>query len=133
MRHYLKALIIASIALYAAYQLVPTIVLGGDPKNIAIVIGAILVTSLLIKPFFSLVLLPINFLTLGSIALVLNIALMYILTLYLPGFTIKAYDFPGATINGFVLPAYDFNQLTAIILVAVIITFVQKILHIIFE
>ncbi len=133
MRHYLKALIIASIAFFAAYQLVPTIVIGKDPRNIAIVIGSLLVVSLLLRPIFSLVLLPINFLTLGSISLILNTVLMYGLTIYLPGFTIKAFNFKGANIDGFILPPYAFNQLATIILVAAIVTLVQKLLHIIFQ
>ncbi len=133
MRHYLKALIISSIAFFAAYQFVPTIVIGNGPKNIAIVIGALLVVSLLLRPIFSLILLPINLLTIGSISLILNTALMYSLTIYLPGFVIKAFNFKGAEINGFILPPYVFNQLATIILVAAIITAVQKVLHIIFE
>ena len=39
MRHYLKSLIIAAIAFYLAYTLIPTISLGKDTRNIAIVIG----------------------------------------------------------------------------------------------
>lgn len=133
MRHYLKALIISSIAFFAAYQLVPTIALGSGPQNIAIVITALLVVSHLLRPIFSLILLPINFITIGSISLILNTALIYGLTIYLPGFVIKAFNFKGAEINGFILPANNFNQLTTIILIAVIITLVQKILHIVFE
>lgn len=133
MRHYLKALIISSIAFFSAYQLIPTIILGPGLNNLAIVIGSLLVVSLFIRPIFSLILLPINFLTLGSISLILNAVLVYGLTIYLQGFTIKAFDFKGADVSGFILPAYHFNQLATIILVALVITAVQKILHIIFE
>lgn len=133
MRHYLKALIISSIAFFTAYHLVPTVAVGKDPRNIAIIIGSLLAVSLLLRPIFSLILLPINFLTLGSISLILNTVLIYALTIYLPGFVIKAFDFKGADLNGFILPPYHFNQLTTIILVAAIISLVQKVLHIIFE
>ncbi len=133
MRHYLKALIISSIAFFTAYQLVPTIIVGPGFNNIALVIAALLIVSLFIRPIFSLILLPINFLTLGSVSLILNAILMYGLTIYLSNFTIKAFDFRGTDINGFILPPYHFNQLATIILVATIITFIQKILHIIFE
>lgn len=133
MRHYLKALIISSIAFFGAYQLIPTIILGPGLNNLAIVIASLLIVSLFIRPIFSLILLPINFLTLGSVSLILNAILVYGLTIYLQGFTIKAFDFKGADVNGFILPAYHFNQLATIILVALVITFIQKVLHIIFE
>lgn len=133
MKYYLRAIIIAAVSLYTAYLIVPTIVFGNDPKNILIILGALLVVSLLIRPIFSLVLLPINLMTLGSVSLILNTLLMYGLTVYLPNFAILAFNFKGANINGFILPAYNFNHLATIILVGVIITFVQKVLHIIFQ
>jgi len=132
-RHYLKSLIIAAISFYAAYNLIPTIGLGPDPKNFAIVILGVLVTSVIIHPIFSLVLLPINILTFGLLSLVLNIALLYSLARFLPGFSISSYNFPGASIEGFVIPATNLNQIESLIAAAVIITIVQKILHIIFE
>ncbi|MBI3282488.1 phage holin family protein [Candidatus Curtissbacteria bacterium] len=133
MRHYVKALIISAIAFYIAYSLVPTISLGPDPKNIAVVLGGIFITSMAIHPIFSLILLPINLLSFGLLSLALNIALIFALIRFLPGFAIGAYDFPGANIEGFIVPALPMNQLGTIVAVALIITVVQKILHIIFE
>lgn len=133
MKHYLRTVLISAIAFYAAYSLVPTISLGSDPKNILIAVGGILFTSLAIHPIFSLVLLPINILTFGFLSLFLNIALIFSFTKFLPGFAIAAYNFPGANIQGFVIPAANMNQIETIIVVAAIITVIQKILHIIFE
>ena len=63
----------------------------------------------------------------------LNVALFFSLIRFLPGFTVGAFDFPGTTIDGVILPAVSFNQTSTIVLVALIIALVQKILHIIFE
>lgn len=133
MRHYLKQLIIAAIAFYTAFTLIPTVSFGGDPKNILIVIGSILIVSLLIQPIFSLILLPINFLTFGLVTFILNVALIFALIQFLPAFSIAAYDFPGANISGFIIPAVRLTQISTILAFAVIITLVQKILHLIFE
>lgn len=133
MRHYLKALIISGVAFYAAYNLIPTVRLGTDPKNIAIIVGAIFITSLIIKPIFSLILLPVTFLTFGFLSLGLNIGLIFGLTKFLPGFSIGAYNFPGTNLEGFVIPTANLNQIEAIVVVALIITIIQKVLHIIFE
>lgn len=133
MRHYLKQLIIAAVAFYIAYSLIPTISLGMDPKNVGIVIGGILLTSVAIHPIFSLVLLPINLLTFGLLSLALNVGLVFAFTRFLPGFAIGAYNFPGANIEGFIIPAANMNEWQTLVAVALIITVVQKILHIIFE
>lgn len=133
MRHYLKSIIITIAAAYIAYRLVPTISVGYDPRNILMVLGGIWVISQLINPVFSLVLLPINILTFGLVSLLMNVAFIFALLNFLPGFTVEAYYFPGANIEGIILPEMYFNRIATIILAAVIITFVQKILHIIFE
>lgn len=133
MRHYLKAIVIAAVSFYSAYLAVPTIKIGNNSENLLVIIGAMLVVTLLLRPIFSLVLLPINFLTIGSVSLILNSILIWGLTLYLPGFSIRAFNFKGAMLDGFILPPYSFNEIGTIILVAAIITFLQKILHLIFE
>lgn len=133
MRHYLKQLIIAAIAFYTAYTLIPTINLGPDPKNILITIGGVLLVSLIIHPIFSIILLPINFLTFGLVAFILNVALIFALIQFLPAFSVAPYDFPGANIGGFIIPAVRLTQITTILAAATIITVVQKILHLIFE
>jgi len=133
MRHYLKSLVIAAATLYIAQMAVPTIDIGTSIKNYALVVGAIFLIAQIINPIFSLVLLPINHLTFGLVMFVLNIALFFGLINFLPGFTVGAYDFSGAMVDGIILPAVSFNQTSTIILVAFVIALVQKILHIIFE
>lgn len=133
MRHYLKSIILTISTAYIAYRLVPTIEISPDPKNILILIAGLWIISQLVNPLFSLVLLPVNILTFGLVTLILNIALIFALLNFLPGFFISAYNFPGANIDGVILPPFSFNQVTTVVLVAAIITTVQKILHIIFE
>lgn len=133
MRHYLKSLIISAASFYVAYTLVPTITLGDDPKNALLVIAGLFIISQVINPFFSFILLPINFLTFGSVALILNGIFIFLLPRFIPGFTIGAYNFGGADIYGFIIPAANLSQIATVILVALIITVLQKILHLIFE
>lgn len=133
MKHYLRKVIVAAVSFYVAYTLVPTISLGVDPKNLLIIVVGLVVISLVINPIFSLVLLPVNHLTFGLLMLILNVAFIFALLNFLPGFIVGAYDFPGASIQGVIIPAFYFNEIAAIILVAVIITFTQKVFHIIFE
>ena len=133
MRHYLKSLVIAAATLYIAQMAVPTIDIGTSIKNYALVVAGIFLIAQIINPIFSLVLLPINHLTFGLVMFALNIALFFGLIYFLPGFTVCAVNFPGATVDGIILPAVNFNQTSTVILVAFVIALVQKILHIIFE
>ena len=133
MRHYLKSLILSGATFYIVYSLIPTISIGAYPKNVFLIIGGLFIISQIINPVFSLVLLPINFMTFGLVSLILNGVLIYGLLKFLPDFRIGAYNFPGANIQGIIIPPMNFNQITTIILAAIIITFLQKIFHLIFE
>ena len=132
-KRYLKALILSAVCLYIATKLVPTIDFGSDPKNILLSVAGIFVISQLINPLFSIILMPINHLTFGLVMLVLNIALIFGLIRFLPGFAVEPYYFSGANINGVILPALNFNSVGTIILVSLIISFSYKILHLVFE
>ena len=133
MRHYIKSILLTLAAFFATKSLVPTISMGPDFKNTALVLLGFWIISQVVNPIFSLVLLPINLLTFGMVALILNIAFLFALINFLPGFSIGAYYFPGAQIQGVYISPFSFNQIETVILFAAILTFLQKILHIIFE
>lgn len=133
MRHLLQTIIITIVAFYVAFTVIPTINIGTDPQNLLIIVGGLILISALIKPVFTIILLPINLITFGLLSLVLNFAFFLALTKFLPGFSISDYNFPGATINGFVIPATYLTQMAAIAAIAAIITLIQKLLEIIFQ
>lgn len=132
MKHYLRKLIIVFLSLYLAYSLVPTIHLGNDPKNILIVIAAFFFVGIVIRPIFSLILIPLNFITVGLVSFVLNALTIFVITTFLSGISIGAYSFPGIRMGSIILQPTSLNQITTIILVAAIITVSQKALHLIF-
>lgn len=133
MRHYVKSILITIAAFYITAQTVNTISYGQDIKNIPLFILGLWIISQVINPIFSLVLLPVNLITFGLVSLILNVAFIFALLYFLPGFQISAYFFPGANIEGIIFPPIAFNEITTIILIAASITVLQKILHIIFE
>lgn len=133
MRHYLKSLIITGASFYIATLIIPTINIGELPKNLLLIIGGLWIISHIIKPIFSLVLLPINLMTLGFLSLIVNVGFVFALLKFLPGFSIEAYSYPGAYIQGVIIPTVYLTEIMSTIAVAIIITLSQRLLHIIFE
>lgn len=133
MRHYLKSLIITAAAFYIVYTFIPAINLGSNPQNILMLIGGLWLLTHIVNPIFSLVLLPINVLTFGLVSFFLNIALLYAIVYFQKDFYFLPYHFPGADVQGIILPSMSFNSIATLLLVALSITILQKILHIIFE
>ena len=133
MKHYLRRFIIVFLSLYLAYSLIPTIRLGSDTKNILIIIAAFFLVGIIIRPVFSLILIPLNFITVGLVSFVLNTLTIFALTTFVSGVSIGAYNFPGANLGGIILQPTPLNQITTVLLLAAIITVSQKVLHLIFE
>lgn len=133
MRHYFKSILITIATVYIATKAIPTIGVGQDIKNYAFVYLGLWLISQIINPIFSLVLLPVNLITFGLVSFILNVAFVFALLYFLPQFTIGAYSFPGAQIDGVILPPVALNSVGTIFLTAAIITLLQKVLHLIFE
>ena len=133
MKHYLRKLIIVFLSLYLAFSLVPTIHLGNDPKSIVTIIAAFFLMGIVIRPIFSLILIPLNFITVGLVSFILNILTIFALTTFVPGVLVGAYNFPGANLGGIILQPTSLNQITTVILLAALITVSHKVLHLIFE
>lgn len=133
MKHYLRKLLIVFMSLYVAYSLVPTINLGNDPKNWLVVVISFFLVTVIIKPIFSLILIPINFLTIGLVSFLLNTATIFALTMFISGLSVSAYNFPGANLGGIILQPVALSQVATVFALGLLITVTQKVLHFIFE
>lgn len=133
MRHYLKSVLITVATFYIATTLIGTVNFGHDPKNILMFLGGLWIISQIVNPIFSLVLLPVNILTFGLISFLLNVAFVFALLTFLPGFSVFPYNFPGAVVQGVIFPPVPLNQIETVLVLAATITILHKILHIIFE
>lgn len=133
MRHYLKSVIITIATFYISTSLISTVSFGNDPKNILMFLGGLWIISQIVNPIFSLVLLPVNILTFGLISFLLNVAFVFALLTFLPGFSVSAFYFPGAVVQGVIFPPVPLNQIETVVVLSLAITILHKILHIIFE
>lgn len=57
------------------------------------------------KPILKILWLPINIITLGLFAWVLNILVIFLVTLFVPGFSLALFDTPTLELGRFVIPA----------------------------
>ncbi len=133
MRHYLKSVLITVATFYVSISLINTINFSHGPKNILLFLGGLWIISQIVNPIFSLVLLPVNLLTFGLISFLLNVAFVFALLNFLPGFSVSPYYFPGAIIQGVIFPPVPLNQIETVLLFSATITILHKVLHIVFE
>lgn len=83
-------IVVMALALMALPKYIPGISVSGFFYALlaALVIGAV---NLLIKPLINLITLPVNIFTLGIFGLIVNGGLLWLVALYVPGFSIRGY------------------------------------------
>lgn len=77
-----------------------------------------------IKPILRLFFLPINLLSLGLLSWLINVAVLYLLTLFIPAISVSAWEFPGISYQGFVIPAYNLSQIATFVVTALTLSFI---------
>lgn len=117
----LKTLIATSIAIIVLAWLLPTV---SYLDWVTLLLAALVLTILnsIVKPILSLLLLPINIVTLGLFSVVLNVALLWLATYLVPGFQILPTSFFGLELN------YFFTLLLISFLIGFIQSIIRKVL-----
>lgn len=99
MKIVLKVVVVA-LSIMGLPRIIPDIAVSGFFYAL-LAAFAIGIVNLLIKPLISLVTLPVNILTLGIFGLLVNGGLLWLVALYVPGFTITT--FMGAFLGALVM------------------------------
>jgi len=76
------------------------------------------VFNALLKPVLKLILMPINFLTLGLAGWAINVLILYLTTLVVPGFSVGGYSLGPFTWGGWFIPLVTFSATTGLIVAA---------------
>lgn len=128
MKSLLRGIVLNSFALWTVSQLVNGLVIKGGLD--VILLGSVVLTlmNLLVKPVLSILALPFNLVTMGLFSWLLNVFIIYLLTVVVSQISIASYTFPGANINGFSAPAVKLSSFQTAILVAFLISIITNVL-----
>ncbi len=114
------------IAIWVVANYTGALHLAEGLKSLLLVGAAFTALYIFVKPILSAILGPLNFITLGLVGLVIDSVLLFALTKYLPEIWITPWSFPGATVASIILPAYNFNLITATVLSALILNIIRQ-------
>lgn len=129
MKTIFKSIIINSTAFYIASVVVKGFQLSGGIATLIIAGLAFTLINALVKPLVSLFLLPFNLITLGLFSWVINVIMLHLLTVAVPEIKITAWQFPGFSYQGFVIPGMNFSPLQTLIIASFLISFITSILN----
>lgn len=100
---------------------------GGWPTYLfaaAVLTGIII----FIKPLLKLLFLPINFLTLGFFSWIINVVVLYLLTLFVSQIKIIPFEFVRFSYQGFVIPKISFGIFESFLVTSFVISITSNFL-----
>lgn len=118
MKSLLRSFIINLAALSIAVMVIPGFANTGGAKTLIIAILVLAVINLFIRPVISLLLLPINLITLGAFRWLINVIVMALLTALVLDLKISSFVFDGIDYQGFVVPAMQISRFWTLVLVS---------------
>lgn len=123
-------LFLASLAgLWACQFFISGFKITGGYENLFMASGVLTLIYLIAKPLLKILFLPINLLSLGLFSWVINVAILYLLTTFMPRISVSAWHFPGFEYKGILIPQVDLNQLMVFILISFLLSFVVNFIN----
>lgn len=119
--------LLRNTALYAfALFLLPYLIAGvsidGGLPTVFIAGFILTIMLVIIKPIINIISLPLNIITLGMFSALTNVIIFYLLTVFVPNITVKAFTFQGLSYLGFSIPKMDVNLFFTYVLAAAVIS-----------
>lgn len=109
MKSLIRSVALNSAVIFFAALILPGLSYSGDFQVLILAAAALGLVNLVVRPVVKLVTLPINLVTLGLFAWLINVLMLYLVTKLIPGFEISAFDFGGLTYQGFTVPAMSLS------------------------
>jgi len=111
----------------------PVIQYGGKIEVLIFASLALAIVNWFVKPILNIFFLPLNLITLGSFRWIVNIIVLYLVTVIVSDFKIISFLFPGFQFQGFSIPPINFNIFFAYLLVAFLSSLISDIIYSIFK
>lgn len=115
MKRILRHFVIDSVSIFLASSVASGMIFEKGIETLLLTGFGLTIASLIAKPIINILLLPVNLITFGLFRWVSAVAVLYIVTLVVPGFQIIGFNFGGYTSLWIDLPVIAFSGFLAIV------------------
>lgn len=133
MKSLLRTLLLNTVVIFLTARILPGLSYSNNLQVLLMAAVAVALLNLVVRPIVKLLMLPINLLTLGIFSWLTNVFLLYLATRLIPGFYVSAFDFPGWTYQGLVLPAVGMTVFWSYVLSSFVISALTSLLGWLFD
>ncbi len=128
MKGLLRRFLFYTIALFATEQLLPGFHLQGGVQ-VYILTGIILsFMMLLLKPVLHFLSMPLNVITFGLVSYLVNVIILFLLTVFVAQVSVTAFSLPGLSFAGFAIPSIGLNKWFAYLVASLVLSGVYSLL-----
>lgn len=118
-----------AIALYLTTRLIPGFIIEGSVLEFFIVVLVFTLVQMVVKPLISFLLLPLHFLTLGTVSWIVNLLILYTLTFIVTKVQITGFEFVGLTTQFFVVPTISITPFVTALTASLTLGIIGAMLH----
>lgn len=133
MKHLIRVFLFSVFALWLTSQILPGIMISGGWQTILFAGFILSLLMLIVAPLLKILFIPINILTFGLLAWLVNVIVMYLLTLVVPEIQITTWAFSGWSWAGFVIPSFKIGYFLSLVVTSLMIATITDILHYVSE
>lgn len=124
-----RSLLFHIVALWFTTQLLPTLVIIGNWQTLVGAGVVLTILTMFVQPLLKIIFLPINFLTLGLASWLINVIILWILTIIVPQVQVKTWDFPGFSGGGLSLSATHISYFWSLIITTFTLMLITSVLR----
>ncbi len=129
MKRLLRSVVYYVFALWLTSAIIPSLVISGNLWGMLSAGFMLTIMMIILKPLLSLIFLPINILTLGLLGWLVNVAVLYVWTIFVTNVALKPWTFPGVSINGFAVPELKLSFAWTLVVVSLVIMCIVTLLE----
>jgi putative membrane protein len=133
MKHLIRTFLFNVFALWFTSQVVPALVAPGGWQTICFAGFVLSILMLIVAPILRILFIPINILTFGLLSWLINVIVIYLLTVFVPEIQIKSWLFPGFSWSGFIIPSLQLSYIASLIVTSFCISTITDVLHYVSE
>ncbi len=125
-KKYLRLYLVNFLALWLLGRFMSGVEFLEGYKTIALTALVLSLLSFLVKPLIKLLLIPLNFLTLGAFRWLINVITLWLVSLIIPQFRIESFLFSGFEWSVFVVHEIFIPRFWAFVLVSLFISLINS-------
>lgn len=133
MKHLLRVFLFNIFGLWFTSQILPALVIANNWQSLVTAGLVLSILMLTVQPILKILFIPINIMTFGFLSWLINVIVLYLLTIFVSDVAVKPWVFPGSSYAGFVVPSVPLSYPISLVVSALTVTFFTNLLHTISE